>query len=76
MTVSYEDAERLKIEYGCAILGLTADNSLIEVPSPEGRGPREAPRRVLNDILDARAEQFFFMVKDRTGARRHGPEPV
>lgn len=63
LTVAYEDAERLKIEYGCAILGLTADNSVIEVPSPEGRAPREAPRKMLNDILDARAEQLFFMVK-------------
>ena len=25
--VQYDDAERLKVEYGCAILGLTADNS-------------------------------------------------
>lgn len=64
LKVSYEDAERLKREYGCAILGLTADNSLIEVPSAEGRAPREAPRRVLNDILEARAEQLFFFVKN------------
>jgi cell division protein FtsA len=63
LKVAYEDAERLKIEYGCAILGLTADNSLIEVPSQEGRAPREAPRRILNDILEARAEQLFFMIK-------------
>lgn len=63
LKVSYEDAERLKREYGCAILGLTADNSLIEVPSLEGRPPREAPRRQLNDILEARAEQLFFMLR-------------
>ncbi|MBM3788478.1 MAG: cell division protein FtsA, partial [Acidobacteria bacterium] len=35
--VSFEDAERLKLEYGCAILGLTADNTFIEVPSADGR---------------------------------------
>ena len=35
--VTYEDAECLKQQYGCALLGLTADSSLIEVPSPEGR---------------------------------------
>jgi cell division protein FtsA len=64
LTVSYEDAERLKIEYGCAILGLTADNSMIEIPGAADRGPREAPRKLLNDILDARAEQLFDMVKD------------
>src|SRR5438105_3879320 len=64
LKVSYEDAEQLKREYGCAILGLTADNSLIEVPSLEGRPPREAPRKQLNDILEARAEQLFFFVHD------------
>jgi cell division protein FtsA len=70
LTVSYDDAECLKREYGCAILGLTADNSLIEVPSPEGRSTREAPRRLLNEILEARAEQLFQYVKNeiaRTG---------
>jgi cell division protein FtsA len=62
LKVQYEDAERLKVEYGCAILGLTSDNSLIEVPSAEGRSPREAPRRQLNEILEARAEELFCYV--------------
>jgi cell division protein FtsA len=64
LTVSYEDAEDLKREYGCAILGLTSDSSLIEVPSPEGRAPREAPRRLLNEILEARAEELFLYVRN------------
>jgi cell division protein FtsA len=64
LTVSFEDAEALKREYGCAILGLTSDNSLIEVPSPEGRPPREAPRRLLNEILEARAEEMFLYVRN------------
>lgn len=61
--VSYEDAERLKAEYGCAMLGLTADNSYIEIPSAEGRAPREAPRRELNEIIEARAEELFRYAK-------------
>jgi len=60
LKVQYEDAERLKMEYGCAMLGLTSDNSLIEVPSPEGRAMREAPRRQLNEILEARAEELYY----------------
>ncbi|HYP12602.1 MAG TPA: cell division protein FtsA, partial [Bryobacteraceae bacterium] len=64
LTVSYEDAENLKREYGCAILGLTSDSSLIEVPSPEGRAPREAPRKLLNEILEARAEELFMYVRN------------
>jgi cell division protein FtsA len=61
--VTYEDAECLKQQYGCALLGLTADSSLIEVPSPEGRPPREARRSQLNEILEARAEELFIYVR-------------
>ena len=60
--VTYEDAECLKQQYGCALLGLTADSSLIEVPSPEGRPPREARRSELIEILEARAEELFRYV--------------
>jgi len=62
LTVHYDDAERLKIEYGCAILGLTSDNSYIEIPSLDGRPIREAPRKQLNEILEARAEELFIYV--------------
>lgn len=60
---TYEDAECLKQEYGCALLGLTSDSSLIEVPSPEGRPPREARRGELIEILEARAEELFLYVR-------------
>jgi cell division protein FtsA len=63
LNVSFEDAEMLKREFGCAILGLTSDNSLIEVPGHEGRGSREATRRQLNEILEARAEELFHYVR-------------
>ena len=60
--VTYEDAECLKQQYGCAVLGLTSDSSLIEVPSPEGRAPREKRRGELIEILEARAEELFSHV--------------
>lgn len=63
LKVTYEDAEHLKCEYGCAILGLTADNSYIELPSYDARMPRETPRRDLNEMLEARAEDLFERVK-------------
>ena len=70
--VTYEDAECLKQQYGCALLGLTSDSSLIEVPSPEGRPPREARRSELNEILEARAEEMFLYI--RTELQRVGME--
>ena len=72
--VTHEDAECLKHEYGCALLGMTADSTLIEVPSPEGRPPREARRSELNEILEARAEELFLYVRaelGRVGMERH-----
>jgi cell division protein FtsA len=71
--VTYEDAECLKQEYGCALLGLTADSSLIEVPSPEGFPAREARRSDLNEILEARAEELFLYIRgelQRVGMER------
>lgn len=59
LKMNYEDAENLKREYGCAITGNESDHSLLEIPTAEGRGMREAPRRQLNEILEARAEDVF-----------------
>ncbi len=62
LKVNYEDAENLKRQYGCAVTGLVSDHTLIDVPTPEGRGVREAPLKQLNEILEARAEEIFERV--------------
>jgi cell division protein FtsA len=63
LCISNEYAVSLKLECGCALVGLTADNSLIELPSAEGRPPREAPRLELNDALESRAGELFLHVR-------------
>lgn len=63
LMLPYEDAEQLKQEYGCAILGLTSDHSIIEIPSQGDRPPRETTRRQLSEILEARAEELFYYVR-------------
>ncbi|HVT92684.1 MAG TPA: cell division protein FtsA [Bryobacteraceae bacterium] len=68
LKVSYADAERLKVEYGCALLGLTGDNSLIDLPSAEGRPARETARKQLNQILEARAEELFHFARTEIAA--------
>lgn len=62
LKVNYDFAENLKREYGCAVAEAASENSVVELPSPEGRGIREASRRELNEILEARAEQIFERV--------------
>jgi cell division protein FtsA len=74
LKISFEDAQRLKEEYGCARLGLACDQNYIEVPSHEGRPAREAQRGQLNEILEARAEELFGYVKveiEQAGMDRH-----
>jgi cell division protein FtsA len=70
LIVNPEDAEWIKEQHGCAMLGLTSDSSLIELPSSAGRGPRETTRRELNTILEARAiELFEFVEKELVAVR-------
>lgn len=65
LLLSREDAEWIKEQQGCALLGMTGDNSLVELPSSAGRGPRETSCRELNNILEARAfELFDFVAKE------------
>jgi cell division protein FtsA len=63
LKVSYEDADRMKREYGSALPGVTAGNSYIELPSAEGRPAREVQRRELNEIIEARAAEVFRYVR-------------
>lgn len=58
LCVSFEDAELIKRQFGCAVSATTAANSTVELPAPENR-EREAPRRLLNQILEARAQELF-----------------
>ena len=57
-----EEAALLIQQYGCAIAGQTPRNIMIEVPGivPELSEPK--PRRLLNQILQARAEETFELV--------------
>jgi len=60
--VNYDFAEKLKREFGSAVADSAPENTLVELPSAEGRGVREASCRQLNEILEARAEQVFERV--------------
>lgn len=62
LKVNYEDAEALKREYGSLNDSSVSEHTLIEIPTAEGRGMREASRQQLNEILDARVEEIFDRV--------------
>ncbi len=60
--VSYDYAEGLKREFGSANAADTSGSSLVELPTAEGRGIREASRHELNEVLEARSEELFRKV--------------
>ncbi len=76
LKTSESDAARIIEQYGCAVASMTADNSVIEVPSAGERTWREAPRRALNDILESRAEELFTYVNKELERARVGGQLI
>jgi cell division protein FtsA len=63
LCLSFEDAEMVKMEFGCAVSHDCPDNITVELPTPSDRQPRETQRKVVNRILEARAEELFRFVR-------------
>jgi cell division protein FtsA len=63
LLVDHDDAAWIKEQHGCALADLSAGNSLIELPSTASRPAREATRRELNLILEARTFELFDFVQ-------------
>jgi cell division protein FtsA len=57
-----EQAERIKLKFGCALTGMVDKAETIEVPSVGGREPRVMGRQILCEILEPRVEEIFQLV--------------
>jgi len=64
LCVSPAEAEQVKLEYGCANAMDSPENVRVELPAPEGRDPRQAPKRHVDLILESRASELFQLVRD------------
>jgi cell division protein FtsA len=65
-----EEAEKIKIRYGCALTSLVRKDETIEVPSVGGRKPRALSRYTLSEIIEPRVEEILSLVQNeitRTG---------
>lgn len=56
-------AEKIKKQYGCAMISLIGENDTIEVPSVGGRPPRVLSRQILGEIIEPRMEEILELVK-------------
>ncbi len=63
LCLTFEDAELVKMEFGCAISKDTPDNVLLELPTPDDRPRRDEKRKMVNRILEARAQELFNFVR-------------
>lgn len=64
------EAEKIKIRYGCALSSLVREEETIEVPSVGGRPTRVLSRQLLAEIIEPRVEEIFSLVSreiKRTG---------
>ena len=59
----FRDAEVLKLRSGCALARIVPVDQSVEVPCVGGRTPRLLSRHLLSQIIEARAEEMFGLVK-------------
>ena len=57
-----EEAEKIKIRYGCALTSMVRKDETIEVPSVGGRNPRVLSRQTLAEIIEPRVEEILTLV--------------
>ena len=71
-----EEAARLVEQYGCAVAEQTPHNVMIEVPAITGGFSEPKPRRLLNQILEARARETFELIAAELRRARLGDRLV
>ena len=54
-----DQAERLKREYGCAVVSHILRDEVIQLPGLAGRKPREIPKSVLARVIQPRMEEIL-----------------
>jgi cell division protein FtsA len=58
------EAEQIKQTFGCALVEQVEPQEMIEVPSVGGRKPRALSRQILCEIIEARVEEIFQLVRE------------
>jgi cell division protein FtsA len=58
-----ENAEKIKVEYGCALRSMVPKDQTIEVPGPGEREPRNVSLDILGTIIEPRMEEIFSLAK-------------
>jgi len=63
LCLTFEEAELVKMEFGCAVAAACAENVIVELPTPENRPQRHASGRQVGEIIEWRARELFQFVR-------------
>lgn len=58
------EAEKIKRQHGCAFQDLIGEDQAIEIASVGDRPPRTVFARMLNEIIEPRAQELFSLIRD------------
>jgi cell division protein FtsA len=61
LRTSHAQAEKIKMEKGCALASLVAEDEMITVPGIGGRQERQVSRSLLTSIIQPRMEELFSL---------------
>lgn len=64
MCTPLADAEKIKKNYGSAVVTLIPEGNEVEVPSVGDRPSRLLPQRLVAEILEPRARELFEMIRE------------
>jgi len=69
-----QNAEEIKIKYGCALASLAGESETIKVPSVGERDDRDLSRQALAEVIEPRYEELFTLIQAEL--RRSGFEDL
>ncbi len=69
-----QNAEEIKIKYGCALASLAGESETIKVPSVGEREDRDLSRQALAEVIEPRYEELFTLIQAEL--RRSGFEDL
>lgn len=80
LQISLEEAEQLKLNYGCAMTSAVGADEIMQIPSPSDRSEmRKISRQSFAEIIEPRMEEIFQMVNrelERSGYRDKIPAGI
>lgn len=74
-TASIEEAERLKLQSGCALIDLVGEDEVASYEEMSSNAKRSIPKKLLTEVIQARMEEILELARDeiRKSVRNGAP---